>query len=93
MNARNEINTEFGVRYLDEVIREAVITASIDFYSSEGCIEMKSDEMLVVALHNQEEYSYHLREMTEDEREYYSKFWENDRIERKRRRLNLIKKF
>lgn len=78
---KTQADTEFGVRYLDELIRGAVITASIDFYSSKDWEDMKFDEMLVVTLHSQKDYSYHLRKMTEDEKEYYAKYWPEDRDE------------
>lgn len=78
---KEQVNTEFGVRYLDELIRGAVITVSIDFYTSKLCAEMGRDEMLVITLHNQGDYSYYVRKMTEDERKYYDKFRLDDKEE------------
>ena len=78
---KTQANTEFGVRYLDELIRGAVITASIDFYTSKLCAEMGRDEMLVITLYDQDGYSYHIRKMTEEESEYYNKFRPDDKEE------------
>ena len=78
---KTQANTEFGVRYLDELIRGAVITASIDFYTSKLCAEMGRDEMLVITLYEQDGYSYHIRKMTEEESEYYEKYRVEDRDE------------
>lgn len=79
---KTQVNTEFGVRYLDELIRGAVITASIDFYTSKLCAEMGRDEMLVITLYEQDGYSYHIRKMTEEESKYYDKFRLDDKEER-----------
>lgn len=78
---RTQVNTKFGVRYLDELIRGAVITASMDFHTSKESNDMTEDDMLVIVLHNQDNYSYHVRKMTAEEKEYYVKFCEHSKVE------------
>lgn len=71
---KTQTNTEYGVRRVDELIRNAVITASMDFYMTEDNGVMLDDEILAIMLLGPDKHDYCVRKMTEEESEYYAKF-------------------
>jgi len=70
----SQANTKFGVRRIGEVIRVMVSNALLDL-NMEGDPDLQETEQIcVITLHDENNYTYNLRPMKSDEKEHYDKY-------------------
>jgi len=78
---KSEAKTEYGVRLVEENIRDAVMKNLVVYHMSDECNKKELDDVLVVTLSDKENGRVSVRKMNDEEYEYYEAYFDFEEIE------------